>query len=99
MKFGTRAMESMGIFSLISVGAGSCPNCTKQPPTLQNKSRGIWLLSGEQVDVHMLCKGAGDCLLHSDKKVIPGNWNSVKTGRSAAWAAEAAAAGTDETGI
>jgi len=37
--FGTSAMESMGSFSLISVGAGSCPNSAKQPPTLQNKYR------------------------------------------------------------
>lgn len=81
------------------MGAGSRPNPTKQPPILQKKSRGIWLLSGEQVDVHMVCKGAGDSLLHFDKKVIPGNCNSVKTGRSAAQAAEAAAAGTDETGM
>lgn len=44
-------------------------------------------------------KGAGESLLHFDKKVIPGNWNSVKTGRSAAQAAEAAAAGRDKTGI
>lgn len=29
----------MGSFSLISVGAGSCPNSAKQPPTLQNKYR------------------------------------------------------------
>lgn len=29
----------MGSFSLISVGAGSCPNSAKQPPTLQNKCR------------------------------------------------------------
>lgn len=27
------------VFSLISVGAGSCPNRAKQPPTLQNKYR------------------------------------------------------------
>lgn len=32
-------MESMGSFSLISVGAGCCPNSAKQPPTLQNKFR------------------------------------------------------------
>lgn len=45
----------------------------------------------------MVCKGAGDSLLHFDKKVIPGNWNSVKAGRSAAQAAEAAA-GRDKAG-
>lgn len=45
----------------------------------------------------MVCKGAGDGLLHFDKKVIPGNWNSVKAGRSAAQAAEAAA-GRDKAG-
>lgn len=76
--FGARAMESIGIFSLISAGAGFCPNGTKQRLTLQNKSRGIWLLSGEQVDVHMVRKGAGDSFLHFDKKVNPGNWSSVK---------------------
>lgn len=92
-------MESMGSFSLISVGAGSCPNSAKQPPTLQNKYRGIWLLSREQVDIHMVCKGAGDSLLHFDKKVIPGNWNSVKIGRSTARAAEAAEADMGETGL
>lgn len=37
--FGTSAMESMGSFSLIPAGAGSCPKSAKQPPTLQNKSR------------------------------------------------------------
>lgn len=47
----------------------------------------------------MVCKGAGDSLLHFDTKVIPGNWNSVKTGTTTAWATEAAEAGMGETGI
>lgn len=47
----------------------------------------------------MVCKRAGDSLLHFDKKVIPGNWNSAKTERNTAWAAEAAEAGMGETGI
>lgn len=61
--------------------------------------RGIWLLSREQVDTHMVCKGAGDSLLRFDKKVIPGNGNSVKTRRSTARVAEAAEAGGGEPGI
>lgn len=47
----------------------------------------------------MVCKGVGDSLLHFDKKVIPGDWNSVNMGRSTTRAAEAAEAGTSETGI
>lgn len=61
--------------------------------------RGIWLLSGEQVDIHMVCKGAGDSLLCFDKKVVPGSWNSVKTERSTAWVAEAAEADVGESGL
>lgn len=37
--------------------------------------------------------------MHFDKKVIPGNRNSVKTGRSTAWVAEAAGAIRAEAGI
>lgn len=47
----------------------------------------------------MVCKGAGDSLLHFDKKVIPGNWNSVKTERNTACVAKAAEVGMVETGI
>lgn len=47
----------------------------------------------------MVCKGAGDSLLHFDKKVIPGNGNRVKTRRSTARVAEAAEAGRGELGI
>lgn len=51
------------------------------------------------MDIHKVCKGARDGLLCFDKKVIPGNWNSVKTERSTARVAEAAEADMGETGL
>ena len=51
------------------------------------------------MDIHTVCKGAGGSLLRFDKKVFLGNWNSVKIGRSTAWAAEAAERGRSETGM